>query len=873
MKSPTILFSLLTFLSPFLGKAQSWTCFFEQDYYTTEAKADLIIIPPAQLGAWPAKIRLEAPGFPIIDQLVQLEAETHIPVGLGPVLDSTLVQITIQLGTQLLQQTALIRKLPPKANAVKINRLHNSLVVDEMPYFPLGFYCYPPVQETLAEEEVVRGFNMMSPYQKIASNTLPERLQYLDRCAALGMKVHYNLLSIAGGGGIGQGQSNYENTQRLALLQQEILAIKDHPALLGWYICDEPTGQNIQPQDLAASYDLIKKLDPYHPISIVFMNPKAAVRYRSVMDIVMADPYPIPNRAPTEAGEVIEALAQTFKYDIPVWLVPQAFGGSEHWGREPAPSEIRLMTWLGVLHGASGIQYFIRHGLSSFPKSSLTWDAASAAIKEIKNLGPTLLQADASDLLKAPDQDIQAKWFRKNGELFLLVLNTNKKPKNFMLRLDGLAFPNEGQVLFEDRNIELSNNRLQDIIEGYGRRIYQFDLEEKPPSTLIYAQNSLLDPSFENSLVPGTPAACYFKLRGDRGAHAQLDTRTAVDGRHSLRLVTPSFDNGIDVSLFPVQLETNKSYALTFWAKGTNNNQAISFRIGNGAEKEFRLSPGWRNYQWVFKAQGNEATRNNKTGILFSLITPGQAWVDLVQLVPEPRIEFANQPFADRTEVTITSAQQQDPSISINYTLDGSTPNITSPPYNGPIQITKPSSIKASVTKGNERFEATAEVLVNMLPIEKVRYQQAYFEKYAADGVRSLIDGKLGSLRFTDGLWQGWNKGNVDLFLDFKEAKVMRQLHLNFLSDHSNWIYPPERVEVYASKNGRRYKRIAQNQLPKPSFDPVAKKIKMTIDLGNNPYQSIQIVVIRPSALPADHPSSGGNPFVFMDEIMVEKGK
>lgn len=864
---------LLLCLIPFLGEAQEWTCFFEQDYYTTEAKADLIIIPPAQLGTWPAKVRLEAPGFPIIDQLIQLEAETHVAVGLGPVLDSTIVQISIQLGTQVIQQTALIRKLPPQANAVKINRLHNSLVVDELPYFPLGFYCYPPVQETLAAEEVVRGFNMMSPYQKIVSNTLAERLQYLDRCAALGMKVNYNLLSVAGGGGIGQGRSNYEDNERLGLLQQEILAVKDHPALLGWYICDEPTGQNIQPKDLAKSYNLIKQLDPYHPVSIVFMNPKAAVKYQDVMDIVMADPYPIPNRAPTEAGEVIEALAATFKYNIPVWLVPQAFGGSEHWAREPSPAEIRLMTWLGVLHGASGIQYFIRHGLSSFPKSSLTWDAASAAIKEIKNLGPVLLQADAAELLQAPDRDIQAKWFRKDGQLFLLVLNTNKKPKNFLLRLDGLSFPNAGKVLFEDRDIELSNNRLQDIIEGYGRRIYQFELEEKPPSTLLYAQNSLLDPSFENSLVPGTPAACYFKLRGDRGAHAQLDTRTSVEGRHSLRLVTPSFDNGIDVSLFPVQLKTGQSYALTFWAKGTHNTQALSFRIGNGAEKEFRLSPGWRNYQWVFKAQGNEATRNSKTGIIFSLLTPGQAWVDLVQLAPEPRIEFANQPFANSTEVRITSAQQQDPSISINYTLDGSTPNITAPPYNGPLEITRPSIIKASVTKGNQSFVATAEVLVNMLPVEKVRYQEPYFEKYAANGDRSLIDGQLGSLRFTDGQWQGWNKGNVDLFLDFKEAQPMQRLHLNFLSDHSNWIYPPERIDVYASKNGKRYKRIAQKQLPKPVFNPVAQTLRTSIDLGNNNYRSIQIVVIRPTALPADHPSSGGNPFVFMDEIMVERGQ
>jgi hypothetical protein len=866
------LFCLIVCLFPVLAAAQTWSCFFEQNYYTSEVKANLIIIPPAHLSNWPAKVRLEAPGFPIIDQLVQLEKETRIPVALAPVLDSTLVEISIQMGTQTIRQTAVIRKLTPKANAVKINRLYSSLIVDDLPYFPLGFYCYPPVQATLAEEEVVRGFNMISPYQKIAAATLPERLLYLDRCAALGMKVHYNLLSIAGGGGVGQGRADYQNTQRLALLQQEILMIKDHPALLGWYICDEPTGQNIQPEALLESYQLIKKLDPYHPISIVFMNPKAAVQYRAVMDIVMADPYPIPNRHPKEVGDIIQALADVFQYDIPVWLVPQAFGGSEHWAREPSPSEIRLMTWLGVLHGATGIQYFIRHGLSSFPKSSLTWDAASAAIKEIKNLSPFLLQAEEAQVLKAPDNEIEAKWYRKNGQVMLVVLNTNKNPKNFVLKLDGLHLPNTAKVLFEDRAVQVNKDRLQDIIEGYGRRIYQFDLQAQLSVQAIYDQNILIDPSFENSLVPGTPAACYFKLRGDRGAHAQLDTRTAVEGRHSLLLTTPSYNNGIDVSLFPVQLEKGQSYALTFWAKGSTTNQEIFFKLGNGAERKFPLRDSWQPYQWVFKAQGNEATRNSKTGIIFSLITPGNAWLDVVQLLPEPRIEFVNQPFATSTEVKIATVQSKDPSISINYTIDGGQPNITSPPYTGPLQITRPLTIKASVSKGNERFVATEDIMVNMLKVDAVRYQQAYYEKFAAAGDQGLVDGQFGSLRFTDGHWQGWNKGNIDLFLDFKEEQAMQQLHLNFLIDHTNWIYPPERIEIYASKNGKRYKKIAEQQLPKPVFNPVARIHRASFDLGNESYQSIQVVAIRPTSLPVDHPSSGGNPFVFMDEVMVSSG-
>ena len=90
-----------------------------------------------------------------------------------------------------------------KPNEVKTDRLTGGLIVNRRQFFPFGFYCYSPVYPTLPEEEVVKGFNMISPYQKIMPETLNERKAYMDRCAGLGMKVHYNLLSVSGGGGVG----------------------------------------------------------------------------------------------------------------------------------------------------------------------------------------------------------------------------------------------------------------------------------------------------------------------------------------------------------------------------------------------------------------------------------------------------------------------------------------------------------------------------------------------------------------------------------------------------------------------------------------------------------------------------------------------
>ena len=54
-----------------------------------------------------------------------------------------------------------------KSNEVKTDRLTGGLIVNKLPFFPFGFYCYSPVYPSLPEEEVVKGFNLISPYQKI----------------------------------------------------------------------------------------------------------------------------------------------------------------------------------------------------------------------------------------------------------------------------------------------------------------------------------------------------------------------------------------------------------------------------------------------------------------------------------------------------------------------------------------------------------------------------------------------------------------------------------------------------------------------------------------------------------------------------------
>ena len=103
------------------------------------------------------------------------------------------------------------------------------------------------------------------------------------------------------------------------------------------------------------------------------MMPSKVGQFRHSMDIAMTDPYPVP-RSVTGVSDYVDEIGRQFRFEKSVWLVPQAFGGSEMWPREPSAKELRVMTYLGLLHGARGIQYFMRTVEKTTPQSVSMWN-------------------------------------------------------------------------------------------------------------------------------------------------------------------------------------------------------------------------------------------------------------------------------------------------------------------------------------------------------------------------------------------------------------------------------------------------------------------------------------------------------------------
>jgi hypothetical protein len=632
-------------------------------FYSYEKNGELLLQTPEIVSGRVFSVKLtSSDGMSLAWKGKAVNGIARIPVSFDKISVTTRIDAMIspasenlsELNRQYTASCTLVR-LEPKTNEVKTDRLTGGIIVNRRQFFPFGFYCYSPVNPALPEEEAVKGFNMISPYQKITPESLPERRAYMDRCAQLGMKVHYNLLSVSGGGGVGSKIEGLSDARKRELLIAEIKTFMDHPALLAWYIADEPTGNNVSPEALEEIYNVVKTMDPWHPVSIVFMAPFLSSRkFSNAVDIVMADPYPVPDLNISMVGDVAGKLSREFQKEKPVWMVPQAFGGGELWEREPSLQEIRSMTYQSIIYGATGIQYFVRQGPNAFPKSVPAWNECGRMAVEIAELTPWLLSDEPANIAESFSRNIVATSRLHNGQLLILTANKANEPVTTTIRINGLS-TTKAKVVFENRIVTVTNGILTDPLPAFGTQAYLIDIKIPEENNRKWSGNQVKDPGFEDITSAGVPSNCYVKPGNDKGATYFTDTREHLDGNHSIRIITPKDSCGVSLKFFPVIVEAGKSYIVSLWSKredvqkfsginnpirpGTkiisDNGQIVEISLGDFGKATFIPGADWKQYITTF-AIPDDTTKRFKTNILLNMPGKGVAWFDMLQMIEDP---------------------------------------------------------------------------------------------------------------------------------------------------------------------------------------------------------------------------------------------
>ena len=74
-----------------------------------------------------------------------------------------------------------------------------------------------------------------------------------------------------------------------------------------------------------------------------------------------------------------------------------------------------------------------------------------------------------------------------------------------------------------------------------------------------------------------------------------------------------------------------------------------------------------------------------------------------------------------------------------------------------------------------------------------MEYKNIFSEYYKSDGVKTLTDGKLGSLNFKDGNWQGFFGSNFEVVLDLDTMTSLNSISINFYQYINSWIVIPKK--------------------------------------------------------------------------------
>lgn len=465
---------------------------------------------------------------------------------------------------------------------------------------------------------------------------------------AAGHQVHYHLNELA---------VLPDTPAKWSVLAAELDRVKAHPALFGYYIADEPGGAGVAPTLLERVYTFVKARDPDHPMTMAFCccDP---TEYAAAFDIGMMDPYPIVSIDDDAVNQqrlvsMVTGAAGTLKATgKPFFMVLQLFGGGEAWQRAPTAAEIRVMAYLSLIHGATGLQYFARSPANAFPNSPLAWHEVSKVALEVAELTPAIAGGPSPQQPTVTGNgsrvDVRS-WAGRSEPGFaytmVAVANTNTTPTALALggllgRTSGGSYSGPAEVLNQNRNVSVVAGVLHDVLLGYGTALYRYPPVPWGSGRVLTASNGIINPSFELAANVGSPDGDYLGApdHADEldGASFLADARTSVDGLHSLRLITPVNGTGYTGGPFPSSLNKGTNYSVSVWAKAAVAGAQLTLaphglvvdprRSNCSAALKCTLGTSWAKFEVV--GQASDDTRASP--VAYRLETPGTAWLDVL---------------------------------------------------------------------------------------------------------------------------------------------------------------------------------------------------------------------------------------------------
>ncbi len=216
-------------------------------------------------------------------------------------------------------------------------------------------------------------------------------------------------------------------------------AVRDHSALFGYMLMDEPMANASRVGGTAAmygylkdSYTLIRDIDPVHPTYAVECYEGGFERTAACVDIFAVDMYPtslaaMPDRTYSTTKKAVAAAVGK-----PVYHILQAYNLSGSY--EPSSSDMRHMAYQAFFAGADGIGYYpVCDADSILWENELYNGVACFAAEEQENLRAAFVLGTAEIIARSEDESgLCSIVYKKEGKVYAAAINRAEEEKSFV---------------------------------------------------------------------------------------------------------------------------------------------------------------------------------------------------------------------------------------------------------------------------------------------------------------------------------------------------------------------------------------------------------------------------------------------------------
>ncbi|MBI3921304.1 MAG: hypothetical protein HY318_07805 [Armatimonadetes bacterium] len=366
------------------------------------------------------------------------------------------------------------------------------------PFFPFGLFCVAWTREEIAacfDDVAKRGFNTVHSYWAADVCRSRETVQaYLDEAQKRGLKVLPTI------GDLGQEAALFREGKHEELerrVRDWIRPFKNHPALLAWYVWDEPNAEGFSapPDCVRAVSEYVKREDPNHPTFFTFTpwhNLEKLPDYRDCCDVICLDPYVFTDYM----GLVPKCLDLAAEHgnNRPVWSL--LWGCWNSGSRAPTVEETRCSTYLSLIHGATALLYYghlTEPGMRPEGGDGKTWQRGLAD-KEMQQLYEAVEQLGKevyklSSVLESPlpqgvvtaeasPATLHFRAYRARGGLVLLAANMGKEAVTVRFRVSRPVKGNAVFCFFSRQPLTVAANTFTDSLAPLATRAYRIPMEK-----------------------------------------------------------------------------------------------------------------------------------------------------------------------------------------------------------------------------------------------------------------------------------------------------------------------------------------------------------------------------------------------------------